>query len=357
MADFEVKTYAIDVRPHPDPEVERLECAMVGDFAVVVGKRDYVTGDVVAYIPEASVLPPDLIAEMGLEGRLSGADKNRVKAIRLRGQLSQGLVHRVPGVDEVGVDVTEKLGITKYEPRIPSTMAGEMWNAFGSTLSYEIENIKKYPDVFEDGERVAFTEKIHGTWTCLGIDEGTPIVTSKGLSGRGLAFKLDEGVNDNVLYVQQWRKNADKVREVVRRLNDLRRLNVETVYVLGEIYGPGVQDMQYDLTEKHFRVFDIFIGKKDTGRYLSYIEMSVAVDGLFDTVPLLYYGAFSKDVVDFYTNAEDTSGKSAIAKHLREGIVIRPDEERRDDELGRVVLKSVSEKYLLRRNKNATDFQ
>ena len=351
MAEFAVKTHTITVRPHPDPEVERLECAMVGDYSVVVGKGNHQTGDVVAYIPEASVVPQDLIVEMGLEGRLTGSQRNRVKAVKLRGQLSQGLVYKVSGVDEVGVDVTDVLGITKYEPRIPAEMAGEVWNAFGQTLKYDIENIKGYPNVLEDGETVVFTEKIHGTWTCLGLNDGTPIVTSKGQSARGLAFKIEDGLNDRSMYVQQWREYGNRVRELAERLE------ISSVYVLGELYGPGVQDLQYGLKARHFRVFDVFVGPKDTGRYLSYDQMMAAVDYIFETVPILYYGPFKKNLMEFYANGRDNGGMSILANHVREGIVIRPLEERTDPDAGRCIFKSVSEKYLLRKSKNATDYQ
>ena len=66
-----------------------------------------------------------------------------------------------------------------------------------------------------------------------------------------------------------------------------------------------------------------------------------------DTVPVLYSGPYSKEVVDELTNGKETvSGKEL---HMREGIVIRPFNERRDDDIGRVILKSVSDAYLLRK--------
>ncbi len=86
------------------------------------------------YIPEQSVLPDELIGELGLTGRLAGGAANRVKAVRLRGELSQGLVCRpkaLAGVDLTraaaeGTDFAERLGITKWVPPIPTTMDGEV---------------------------------------------------------------------------------------------------------------------------------------------------------------------------------------------------------------------------------------
>ena len=66
----------------------------------VVGKESYADGDLAAYIPEGAICPEWLIAELGLEGKLAGSKKNRVKAVQLRGSLSQGLVYPGPRRDD-----------------------------------------------------------------------------------------------------------------------------------------------------------------------------------------------------------------------------------------------------------------
>jgi len=63
---------------------------------------------------------------------------------------------------EVGDNVIVFLGITKYEPPIPICMAGEVFNAHGKTIKYDIENYKMHPDVLNVGEEVVMTEKLHG---------------------------------------------------------------------------------------------------------------------------------------------------------------------------------------------------
>ena len=92
MAVFESKVHALKVEPHPN--ADRLELAAVGGFRCVVQKGAFKNGDLAAYIPEAAVCPEWLIKELGLEGRLAGSKHNRVKAVKLRGALSQGLVYR-----------------------------------------------------------------------------------------------------------------------------------------------------------------------------------------------------------------------------------------------------------------------
>ena len=150
MASFESRVHALRIEPHPN--ADRLELAAVGGFRCVVGKASFTDGDLAAYIPEGAVCPDWLITELGLEGRLAGSKKNRVKAVKLRGTLSQGLVYPVRdgmvrgrAVAE-GDEVTELLELVKYEPPIPVAMQGEVRAVHGATLRYDIENVKKHPD-------------------------------------------------------------------------------------------------------------------------------------------------------------------------------------------------------------------
>jgi len=182
VSDFKVVIKKIKQVEH-HPNADRLDIVQVDGYRCIVGRNSYSVGDLVAYIPEAAIIPDWLIEQLGLTGRLAGKQKNRVKAVKLRKVLSQGLIvpttgshsnafpdaclHAIKNENDLlgvkeGDDVTEFLGITKYEPPIPSHMNGEVWNAFGMTLNYDIENIKRFPDVLQEGENVSFTEKIHG---------------------------------------------------------------------------------------------------------------------------------------------------------------------------------------------------
>ena len=168
--------------------------------------------------PGSRGLPDWLIAELGLEGKLAGSKKNRVKAVKLRGSLSQGLVYPVSdGMIRgrqvaAGDDVTELLELVKYEPPIPISMQGEVRAAHGATLKYDIEDFKKYPQEFRDGEPVVITEKLHGTWCCLGWhpEHGT-IVTSKGMSDKGRAGVLGGQAQQAALQMHDLIVQRDRV--------------------------------------------------------------------------------------------------------------------------------------------------
>lgn len=384
VSTFEVKVYRLEIEEHPNADV--IELAKVGDYRSIVRKGQFETGGLGVYIPEGAIVPDWLITELGLEGKLAGKAKNRVKAVKLRGILSQGLI--VPMVEypfstyvdvvgydakgmmvglrkpiperdngsfvefaPEGTDVTEFLGITKWEPPIPVHMAGEIFNAFGYTPKYDIENIKRFPDIFQDGEEVYITEKLHGTWCCMGThpEVDIPIVTSKGLSEKGLAFKFN-AANDNNLYVRAFHSLTKNDATIVEDAQCIMGTK-EPVYLFGEIFGAGIQDLTYGGIAPSFRLFDIYVGNPSEGRYLNPEEMrSIASHLGLEIVPVLYVGAYSKEVV-----AEHTDGTETISgSHMREGVVIKPLVERRDVTLGRVFLKSVSEKYLLR--KNATEY-
>ena len=336
MAQHEVKVHPLTIRPHPNADA--IELAQVGEYISVVPKGKYQDGDLGAYIPEGSVVPDRIIAELGLTGRLAGPRHNRVKALKLRGILSQGLIYPAPHA-RPGDDLTEVLGIIKYQPPIPEAMQGEVRNAFGQTLRsdfIEIRDIKKFPGILQPGQPVIITEKIHGTWCCLGRAAGQPVIASKGLSAQGLAFE-DNKANDHNIYVRQWRRLKDDVAAMLPTESH--------VYLLGEIYGKDVQDLEYDLAESHaFRAFDIYAGQPPNGRYLEWEEMeNLLLPARIPAVPALYRGPYSRQTLQ-----ELSAGKSAIAGHMREGAVVKATPEQTHPEAGRLCFKSFSESYLLR---------
>jgi RNA ligase (TIGR02306 family) len=355
MSTFAVHVVRVAIEPHENADA--LEIARIGDYRAVVRKGEFKTGDLIAYIPEGSLVGEALLDEMGLRGKLAGKDGNRVKAIKLRGVLSQGLVYPARAGWSEGQEVSADLGVRKWEPPPPPAHMSGVCYAAGPErcMKYDIENFKAYPDVLQAGEPVVFTEKIHGTWCQVGylppalIDvHGPLVVSSKGLSGKGLAFLPDAPDNANNLYLR-----IARTLEIDRRLAEVFVAELAAghpVFVLGEIFGAGVQDLGYGArvdSALGFRVFDIYVGRPGSGAYLSDEPLSAACEALgLARVPVLYRGPFSREAMLAHTDGKETvTGKGL---HIREGIVMRAAVERRDPLLGRVQLKSVSEKYLLR---------
>ena len=343
MAQFEVRVHRIRIEEHPDADA--LEIARIGGYRSVVRKHQFQDGDLAAYIPESSIVPAELLDQMGLTGKLAGKEQNRVRAARIRGIVSQGLVHPMPDARE-GDDVTGLLGITKHLPVIPEYMQGQVHHAPGYTVRYDIENIKKFPDVLVDGEDVVVTEKIHGVQCQMGMHRGEPFVASKIYGAHGQALSIGE-INRNNIYVQAAAQHMESMRTLAKMPDGPG----DTFQIIGEIYGKGVQDLSYDTAEKMFRVFDLHTGAPEQGRFLNHQEMEDLTHRLFMTVPLLYQGPYSTEKLQ-----ELTGGGSMIASHHREGVVVKTAVEREDMRLGRVILKSVSDSHLLRKG-NATEFE
>ena len=341
----------------PIPKADRIVLAQVGDYRCVVGAGIYKEGDLVAYIPVASILPDAVLERVNLKGStlLAGKEHRRVKEVRLRGQLSEGICYPVEPDWTEGQDVAEILGIVKHVPPIPANLAGQVWNAGAGypCFTYDFENVKKYPDVLIEGEQVVFTEKLHGTWMGTAVlppDKADPVegdflVSSKGQFKLGLCFKLNEA-NAGNLYCRV-AKHLD-IKGRIQRVFGAEIAAGKEVYVFGEAL--GVQDgYAYGTSTASdetlgFRVFDIRVGRYD--HYLGDVALDEACYALgLPRVPVLYRGPYSKAIMLQHTNGlECVSGE---ARHIREGLVACPVVERADPALGsRVKLKSVSEAYL-----------
>ncbi|AOR35241.1 RNA ligase [Streptomyces fodineus] len=355
MSTLRVTAEVLTVHEHPNADA--LELAQVGLYRAVVAKDAYRTGEAAVYIPEQSVLPPELIEELGLTGRLAGGEANRVKAVRLRGELSQGIVCRPKALADVdlasaaaeGTDFAERLGITKWVPPIPPTMNGEVESAPDLLPWVDIENIQRYPDIFAPGEPVVLTEKLHGSACLLTYvsGEGRVYVSSKGFGAKSLALKEDP----RNLY---WRAvRGHGVAEVAARLCE--RLGATRVGIFGEVYGAGVQDLSYGADGRRdtlgYAAFDVCAELDGTVRWLDAAEL---LEGELPVVPRLYAGPYDIErVLEFAGGRETVSGRGL---HLREGVVIRPAVERYSAVTGgRAIAKAVSPAYLTR--KGGTEYE
>ena len=111
MEQGEAVVKEIKVRDHL--HADRLDLAIIDDFHCVVQKDKFETGDAVVYIPDGSILPDNLIEELGIRQYLAGKQKNRVKAAKLRKTLSQGIVYGPLGYDSGGCSLP---GGDRYVP-------------------------------------------------------------------------------------------------------------------------------------------------------------------------------------------------------------------------------------------------
>ena len=355
MSTLRVTAEVLTVHEHPNADA--LELAQVGLYRAVVAKGAYRTGEAALYIPEQAVLPLDLVEELGLTGRLAGSRSDRVKAVRLRGELSQGIVCRpkaladvdLVGAAEEGTDFAERLGIVKWVPPIPPTMNGDVEPAPDLLPWVDIENIQRYPDIFEPGEPVVLTEKLHGSACLLTYvaDEERVYVSSKGFGAKSLALKEDP----RNLY---WRAvRGHGVAEAAARV--AARLGARRVGIFGEVYGAGVQDLTYGADGRGdtlgYAVFDV---SAEIGGAVRWLDPAEVLDGELPLVPRLFEGPYDGErVLGIASGRETVSGRGL---HLREGVVIRPAVERYSPVTGgRAIAKAVSGAYLTR--KGGTEYE
>ncbi|MEU1516546.1 RNA ligase (ATP) [Streptomyces sp. NPDC005811] len=358
MSTLRVTAEVLTVHEHPNADA--LELAQVGLYRAVVAKGAYRTGEAALYIPEQAVLPQALVEELGLTGRLAGGRSDRVKAVRLRGELSQGIVCRPGALAEVdllraaseGTDFAERLGIVKWVPPIPPTMSGDVEAAADLLPWVDIENIQRYPGIFEPGEPVVLTEKLHGSACLLTYVAGDErvYVSSKGFGAKSLALMEDP----RNLY---WRAvRGHGVAEAAARIAE--RLGARRVGVFGEVFGAGVQDLTYGADGRRetlgYAVFDVSAEVGGVVRWLDTAEVTGLLEGELPLVPRLFEGPYDSDaVLGIATGRETVSGRGL---HLREGVVIRPATERYSPVTGgRAIAKAVSGAYLTR--KGGTEYE
>lgn len=326
-----------EILPHPN--ADRLELAIVKGWQIVVGKGHFHTGDSVLHIPPDSILQKELAEKLDVWKYLSvkkDSSEGRVRAVRLRQEVSFGFV--IPNGDQYpeGIDLKDTLGIKKWEPPPAPYRQGDQDVEHPLFHKYtSICNIRDFPSLFKSGEEVVYLEKLHGTNSVLGfIHTGSDYEFMIGSHchrrklGTGSLYELPL---------------TDSVKELLKAVAIER--DTKSVVLFGEIFGAGIQDLGYGLRNPTFRAFDLSI----SGRYLNFDELEAILCKYgVDMAPLLYRGPYTEQSVKSCTSGLTTlMGNSG---HMREGIVIRPVRERYDSEVGRVILKSISDDYLLRKD-------
>ena len=316
----------------PHPNADRLELAHVKGWQAVVLKGMFQADQKVVYFPPDTVLSKELTDSFGVTQYTQPCEQGqRIRQAKLRGEPSFGLLITANPAWELGMDVADQYNAVKYNPPLRLT-AGDAEVEHPLFTQYtDIENMRNYPAVFQDGEEVVVTEKIHGGNCRVGVVDGEEMAGSHETRRKKPVVRIEENI-----YWFPWTLTG-----VVTLLRTVPSENLARVVILyGEVYGK-VQSLHYGVKGLAFRAFDLCVD----GRYLDYDNFKglCARFGV-ETVPLLYQGPFSLAKI-----AELSRGPSIVigADHLREGVVVRPVVERTDPKIGRVVLKYLSDDYLV----------
>jgi RNA ligase (TIGR02306 family) len=305
----------VDIQPIPGADA--IVVATVKGWKVVVKVNEYKVGDLAVYYEIDSFLPirPQFeFLRKSSYKRMGSSEGFRLKTIRLRGQISQGLLTPIPeGISnpKEGDDLTEALDIVKYEPPIPAQLAGKIKGTFPSfipkTDEIRIQNFESEVGFSPVGERAYVTEKLDGTsFTCY-FNNGV-----FGVCGRN--WELSE-TSDNSL----WRMAN------VLQLKEKMTKHGKNIALQGELIGAGINGNLYGLSDHKlffFTGYDI-----DKGRRMFFDELEWVLFGLqLQMVPLLEKYGFvipnESNIVDYMLKYAE--GKSVLNMEVdREGVVVR----------------------------------
>lgn len=320
----------------PIEGADKIELATVDGWKIVVAKDvGHKVGDWVVYCEIDSFLPirPEFeFLRKSSYKKMGDQEGFRLKTIKLRGQISQGLILPISIFGDFtwtayeGLDVTERLGIVKYEPPIPAELSGKVKSTFPSFITKtdeeRIQNLVKYFQNWKESDKEFYVaEKLDGSSATFYIKNG-----EFGVCSRNLDLLETEG---NTFW---------KVARELDIEDKLKILN-ENIAIQGELIGEGIQGNPYKIKGHTVRFFNAYdISKQERIPFEYFLKLINAL-GL-ETVPILDQNFKLPDTIyDLLDYAED---KSALNDQTeREGVVIRSTD-------GTISFKVISNKFLLK---------
>lgn len=339
----------------PIEGADAIECAIVDGWQAVVKKGEFEVGDLCFYFEIDSVLPICEEFEFLRKGCYVKKDwlisKHnptgegfRLKTIRLRGQISQGLVTPFPewawNDDDFyeGADITNHMQVVKWDPPVPAQLSGIAKGNFPSfipkTDQERIQNIKprdleKYYDYHFE-----MTIKMDGSsMTMYRFDDRV------GVCSRNLELDI-EADNDTTF------ATMGKDLGVLEYLNE-KELNFA---LQGELMGPGIQGNREKLNRHIFFLYDVY--DINNGKYLNSADRLNLLGDITqwqkdnNKTEIAQCPIISTDVKISHLSLEDfldmADGSSYCKDVEREGVVFKCIED------PSFSFKVISNKYLLK---------
>ena len=323
----------------PIKDADNIEIVRVNNWDVVSKKCEFKVGDLCIYFEIDSFLPIrdefEFLRKSSYKKMLD-VEGFRLKTMRMRGQLSQGLVMPLSILGDFGwtayegLDITEKLGVIKYEPPIPAELNGEVKGGFPSFIpKTDEERIQNLTDKFEEwkeqGILFSETEKLDGTSATFYFNND-----EFGICGRNWEYLEAEG---NTFF--------RVAREL--QLEEKFRSFDENLAIQGELIGEGIQGNPYKIKGQTIRVFNVF--DIDNHRRLTPDETTGVLSRIFNLnqVPVINTEFTLPDTIDELL--QHVEGKSVLNPQTnREGSVFRSLD-------GKISFKVISNTFLLKNEK------
>jgi RNA ligase (TIGR02306 family) len=325
------------------PGADSIEVAHVDGWQVVVRKGEHLPGELIVFCEIDSLLPEREEFEFMRPRRF------RVKTIKLRGQISQGLVFPLSILplgcyvfdekEDLGMDVSEALGIIKWEPNLPIHLAGHTKGTFPGWLpKTDEERIQNLGGALEnllvnENVEVYITEKLHGTSFTAYLRDGI-----FGVCSRNQEKKDEPGCT----YWETAKK--EKIEEKLRKLSE--EVEIPNIACQGEMVGPGINKNTLGFKEHKIFMFNFF--DIDNYEYFNWKEM-LKTCRLFDLVPLLSIEELYADV-DKWVNGVNGMPSTFDDKRQAEGIVVRCTKVKSSNRLS---FKVINNNFLLKADRDA----
>ena len=321
----------------PIEGADAIECAIVGGWTCVVKRGEYTAGDLAVYCEIDSFIPTTIAPFLTKPGQYAktfeGVEGERLRTVKLRGQLSQGLLLPMHVLTNYGADlfegydVSETLGIKKYEAPVPAELAGEVKGMFPSVIpktdQERIQNLSAELAVWKTEELTwEVTEKLDGSSMTVYVMDG-----EVGVCSRNLDLKRNP---DNSLW-----------RAAIRHdLEEKLKIAGGNIAVQGELIGNGIQGNKYKMRDQDFYVYDIY--DIDAGRYYTPAERKAFVEVFkLNHCPVLHSNTEIIDSVESLLKLAEGKSVMGTVGCEREGLVFKCNEKS-------VSFKSISNKFLLK---------
>jgi hypothetical protein len=351
----------------PIEGADRIERATVLGWHLVVKKGEFKVGEFCVYVEVDSILPEKPEFEFLRERKF------RVKTIKLKGQVSQGICFPLSIIPHgvlvhsgklEGADVTELLGIRKYDPEgdaerakeeaVKQTKLGRVDKYLRRNAWYRLlfpkrrktggnpklpefikktdeERVQNLTSHWEEWKKLPFvvTEKIDG-------QSGTYFLVNKrrlfgdtfkfGICSRNFELPTRQGSYWQHAEAVDMKTKMKKLAESVRPKH--------TLVLQGELAGPGIQGNKYGFKELHFFAFNLIID----GIRMSQLQLRDTIEWRgIQCVPLLEISYRLPDTIDELLKGAD--GESEVGDTIREGVVLRS---------GDISFKAISNEFLLK---------
>lgn len=341
----------------PIEGADKIEKIKINDWWCVSEKGNFQIGDLAIYFEIDSLMPVDNPAwgflSKGSKPKTMNVDGKeyigyRLKTVKLRGQLSQGLALPVEVLRNQGYfksvtknegdDVTEELGIVKYEPPIPAQLTGKVKGNFPGFLPKTDE------------------ERIQNCGYVLGRNQGIPMYVTEKLDGSSFTF-YHHNTNTEGDHVGVCSRNLELLDTegntfwAMAKKYKLDEVVPTGFAVQGEVVGEGIQQNPLKLKGQDLFIYNIY--DIVDGVYLDFNDfIRHSVEWGLKTVPIIDADFVFDETTSVESLLKLAEGKSLLSESsAREGIVIRPKKEMREIINGsdsRLSFKVISNEYLLK---------